>query len=170
MTDLSSAQGRYYLLDSPVASPGNCGICGYSSNDRRYLDPRLDFEFYGTLIFCDQCVASMARLFGWLTPELAKELEVRVESAETHLVQMRAAVAAMEDLRVALGSFDSGDASGSGSGSSESIVAVPTADQPSAIDVIGEGSGDSEADVTDLLSGSDDVRDDSADDPFGFNL
>lgn len=170
MTDLSSAQGRYYLLDSPVASPGLCGVCGYASNDRRYLDPRLDFEFYGTLIFCEECIASMAAMFGWLTPELVKELEHRVENAETQLVQTRAAVAAMEDLRVALGAFGSGDSDSRRGSSSLPESFAHEADFVVEVDVSGEGFRDSTPDVTSLLSGSDDVRDDSADDPFGFNL
>lgn len=170
MVDLSSAQGRYYILTSPVATPGNCGVCGYSGNDRRYLDPRLDFDFYGSLIFCEDCVASMSVLFGHLTPDLVRDLESRVEASETELVKLRAAVAAMEDLSVAFGSLGLGTSSDVYRGSSLADRDAIAADQIAPDDVIGEGSGDSEADLSDLLEGPDDVRDDSADDPFGFNL
>lgn len=170
MVDLSSAQGRYYILTSPVATPGNCGVCGYSGNDRRYLDPRLDFEFYGSLIFCEDCVASMSVLFGHLTPDLVRDLENRVERAETQLVQLRAATTVFEDFRVALSSIDDRAISDVHRGSILADTFAEPTDSLAPDDVIGEGSGDSEADLSDLLEGSDDVRDDSADDPFGFNL
>lgn len=100
---VSTAQGRYYLLNTPVASPGQCGICGYSGSDRSYLDPRLDFEFYGTLIFCSECMASMAEVMGFIEPAKARSLETRVEEAERELVTLRAAVVAIEEFKRAVG-------------------------------------------------------------------
>ena len=97
MNEASTSQGRYFLLSAgPVASPAQCGICGYGGSERNYLDPRLDFEFYGTLIFCEECVGSMARLFGYLSPAVAKLLENRLENSETELIKLRGAVIAME--------------------------------------------------------------------------
>lgn len=102
MTNTSTAQGRYYLLNSPVASPGQCGVCGYGGNDRQYLDPRLDFEFYGSLYFCSECMASMAAVMGYIEPAKARTLELRVEEAERELVVLRAAVLNLENLHDAL--------------------------------------------------------------------
>lgn len=170
MVDLSSAQGRYYLLDTPVASPGHCGICGYAGNDRRYLDPRLDFEFYGSLIFCEECIASMSVLFGHLTPKLVADLEARVEASETELIRLRAAVAAMESFNVAFSSLGYSVSHGSDRGGNLAIGTIATADQD-AEDVSGEaGSGDSATDESPVQQGPDDVRDDSADDSFDFGL
>jgi hypothetical protein len=104
MVEISQSQGRYFLLDSgPVASPGHCVICGYSGADRVYIDPRLDFEWYGSAIFCEECVGSMARLFNFLEPAQALALERRVEEAERELVTLRATALAIEGLRVAIG-------------------------------------------------------------------
>lgn len=108
MPETSQTQGRYTILSAPVASPGNCAICGYSSLDRQYLDMGLHFEWYGTAIFCEECIASMSRLFGYIKPDEALALEAKVEEAHRELVTLRAAVAAMGDFNAAIGSLVGG--------------------------------------------------------------
>ena len=89
---------HYFLLDSPVASPAKCVLCGYGGADRKYLDPRLDFEFYGSAIFCESCVGTMANDFGFHQPAQARALEARVEEAERELLVLRAAVLNLENI------------------------------------------------------------------------
>lgn len=89
---------HYFLLDAPVASPAKCVLCGYSGADRKYLDPRLDFEFYGSAIFCEACVGTMANDFGFHQPAQARALEARAEEAERELIILRAAVADLENV------------------------------------------------------------------------
>jgi hypothetical protein len=104
--DLSTSQGRFFILDSPVVSPGVCGICGFGGAEgRKYLDPRLDFEFYGSLIFCEDCVTAMANQFGCLNPAQAQALESRVEEAERQLITYRAVISNMENVSVAVSSL-----------------------------------------------------------------
>lgn len=101
--DRSTSQGRFFILDAPVASPGTCAICGYGGvGDRKYLDPQLIFEFYGNAIFCDVCVTAMANVFDCLSPAQTRELELRVEEAERQLVQYKAAVLNLENVRGAI--------------------------------------------------------------------
>lgn len=120
MVEVSSVVGRLTVLDNgPVISPGNCGLCGYSGQERKYLDLRLDFEFYGTLIFCEECVMGMAQVFGFITPGQAQALEARVEEAERELIQSRALLANLGSLRVSL------DALGIGAGDSVPFSDVP---------------------------------------------
>ena len=162
MSDLSSSQGRYYLLDNgPVVSPGSCAICGFSGRERRYLDPRLDFEFYGSVIFCELCVGAMVTLFGYLTHEQAVGLEKRVEDAERELIKLRAVTSAMEDFNVAVraasGATFSGDRNNIPGGDSGEYVAAPG--ESDAVDAAIEGRGDSTFDVSDLSEGPDDVSD-----------
>jgi len=159
--EMSSAQGRYYLLDNgPVVSPGSCAVCGFSGRERRYLDPRLDFEFFGSVIFCELCIAAMAQLFGYLTPEIARELEVRVETAERELIRLRAAVAAMEDLRVAVRAIDGETTFDGGpdliSDSADQAEFSP--DETPDGNATGEGSGNPTFDVSNLVEGPDDLR------------
>lgn len=169
--ELSQAQGRYYLLESgPMASPGCCAICGYSSSDRLYLDPRLDFDEYGSVIFCEECIASMSTVMGYIQPAQARALEARVEEAERQLIQLRAINTATEDLRVAL----------SGAGfhtavhdSSSSISADDFATQvelPFEDTVSGTGPDNSSSDKSDDESGPDDVRNAPKPIDFDFDL
>ena len=96
---------NFFILENgPVASPGVCLICGYSGKDRRYLDPRKDFEFYGTVIFCEECVGSMANDMGFLQPAQARSLENRVEEAERELITLRAAIIQLENVHELLAS------------------------------------------------------------------
>ena len=96
---------NFFILENgPVASPGCCGICGYSGKDRRFLDPRKDFEFYGTLILCEECVGSMANDMGFLQPAQARSLENRVEEAERELITLRAAIIQLENVHDLLAS------------------------------------------------------------------
>jgi hypothetical protein len=62
----------------------------------------LDFIEYGTLIFCEECVMSMAQLLGFITPGQARELEARVEEAERELIQSRSMLQNLGSLRVSL--------------------------------------------------------------------
>lgn len=157
--ELSQAQGRYYILESgPMASPGCCSICGYSSSDRRYIDPRLDFDEYGSVIFCGECIAAMSLLMGYIEPAQAQALEARVEEAERQLIQLRATSLAMEDLRVALAGT-SIRASLYGSGSSDSPDGSSSQmELPFEDNVVGEGSDDFTSDESVSVQGPDDVR------------
>lgn len=155
----SSSQGRYFLLDGPVSSPGCCAICGYSSRERSYLDPRLDFEFYGSVIFCEICVGSMAQMFGLLTHERVADLEQRLETAERELIQLRAVVAAGEALDVAVRAYSSGGHLSSDPG----LQSWNSSDDVSRSDTVDEGaseelpSGESSFDVSGISQGPDDV-------------
>lgn len=89
---------HFELLDSPQASPGKCGVCGYSGSDRKFLNTRLDFEFYGILIFCADCVGAMANDFGFLSPDQSSDIIQRLEDNEQELVTLRSAVLQLETL------------------------------------------------------------------------
>lgn len=168
---VSTAQGRYYITNTPQASPGTCTICGYAGPDRSYLDPRLDFEFYGSLYFCEECMASMAQQMGFIEPAKARSLEARVEEAERELVHLRAATVAMDEVRRALGiSVPTANAVDSvlpvdGSVASDFVEGQ----QELPFDSVGvEGGTDSGPDEQVDFAGRDDVRD--TDSSRGFNL
>lgn len=61
-----SPSARVQIVPAPIVSPGNCGLCGKSQHPAGFADPRLDFEFYGTLYFCADCVGDFARTFGFI--------------------------------------------------------------------------------------------------------
>lgn len=159
----------------PVASPAKCLICGYGGMDRKYLDPRKDFEFYGTAIICEECVGAMSQDFGFLQPVQARVLELRVEEAETELVILRAAVVKLEDLYDVVNDLHSFRSSVNAS----SVVVDNSEGEPGPVeqaqldfngDVEGEGSGDSTSDVVSSIERSDDVLHTPADDDRLANI
>lgn len=166
----SQAQGRFYLSNTPVASPGHCAICGYSGSERQYLDPRLDFEFFGSVIFCDTCVSSMASMFGFIEPAQALALEAKVEEAERELIKLRAAAAAMEDLSVAFASLGYGTGSGTTARFSVADPVVSSANSDVEGNAEGEGQGSSEVDFVDFGEGPDDLRDTGSDKSYSLDL
>ena len=73
-TNLAAA--RFKVIQNPIASPGCCGICGCVKCDDGFVTLDLDFEFYGTLIFCRNCALGIAAPVGGITPEKALSLEL----------------------------------------------------------------------------------------------
>lgn len=152
------------LENGPVASPGNCGICGYAGSDRRYLDPRRDFEFYGTFIICFECVGAMANDAGFLQPAQARSLENRVEEAERELITLRSAVLQLESVHDLIAGFNANSGRGVSvnAGVADSDPTIQDGDIDAAIggtqlsiDEVGEG--DSSADDDHRVEGSDDL-------------
>lgn len=158
MVEVSSVIGRLTVLDYPVALPAHCGLCGITGQERKYLDLRLDFEDYGALIFCEECVMSMAQVFGYIKPVQARELEARVEEAERELIQTRALLTNLGSLRVSL------DALGLGAGDAPitiSHVAFDSVDKPD------EGSTGEDTGESDELPDSEQSDSDKSSDESG---
>lgn len=88
--------GRVQVIASPIASPGSCGVCGKSSHDRGFVDPRMDFEFYGTLIFCYDCIGDMARVMGYLSDDELEKIRETVDDQNDELNTLRQAVLGLE--------------------------------------------------------------------------
>lgn len=172
MPDTSTAQGRYYILDNgPMVDPARCGVCGYGGKERRYIDPRLDFDFYGTLIFCEECLASMARLFDFIEPAQALALEARVEEAERELISLRAAVAAVEAFRVAIGASTTNSVpvyEPDSSNVPDSVAVAPSADDAGTPES-GAGSSDDIAESP-SVEGRNDLRDFDTSNNSGIGL
>lgn len=153
---------HYFILDAPVASPAKCGLCGYAGSDRKYLDPRLDFEFYGTLIFCESCVGTMANDFGFNSPAQVEVLHTRLEEAEREVVLLRSAVVNLENAHDALSNlhslFDSGVPVSIAPAVKQTIKPTPklTVGAQSISSVL-EGSGNPEDDKSPSVTRSNDV-------------
>lgn len=174
--------GRFQVLRTgPMASPGCCIICGYSLKERIYLDPRLDFDEYGSVIFCDQCVTEMATILGLISPTQARALEARVKEAESEIQMLRSAVANLETISDAVAQFSSlklvltpADTV-SVSDSVDVLDDLPSAEavsddteresaEPELPEPAGSERDDPELTEPDSVSGRDDVRDDASTD------
>lgn len=83
-----SSSARVQVIPAPIASPGKCVFCGKNQHDKGFIDPKLDFEFYGTLYFCADCVGDIARTLGYIDTEqaikLAQEIRRLSEELELH--------------------------------------------------------------------------------------
>lgn len=93
---MTNPSARIVRVDAPVASPGHCGICGKSEHPDGFADARLDFEFYGTLYFCADCVGEYARLFNYMSPKDYEAMRTHIEAQGVELNTLRQAVLGLE--------------------------------------------------------------------------
>ena len=154
----------FILTDGPVASPSSCGICGYSGADRRFLDPRKDFEFYGSFIICEPCVGSMAQDFDFIQPAQARALEARVKEADRELETLRSAIQQLESVHDLITNFnfkrsDNGPGSVAGSFDAAADRVSNSPVKPKRPAVVEKGSGNIPADNNDSEPRSDDLSD-----------
>lgn len=68
------AAARVQVIPAPIVSPGVCGICGKTEHPEGFADLRLDFEWYGTLYFCADCVGAIARPFHFISIEQYQDM------------------------------------------------------------------------------------------------
>lgn len=65
-----SPQDRVQIMDTPVALPAKCAICGYpGGDDRRFIDIGLTVDYYGAVIFCTSCIVDIANKLNYFSPE-----------------------------------------------------------------------------------------------------
>lgn len=90
---------RVKRIPAPIASPGCCGLCGKTHHDRGFASTdNFDFEFYGTLYFCYDCVGDYARTFGYMSREEVTNLLEELKSQRAELDVLRAAVGNLENI------------------------------------------------------------------------
>lgn len=97
MTSPADASARITLVEHPIASPGCCAICGKNEHPKGFAaTSNFDFEFYGTVYFCADCVGDYARLFGYLSPDDFVKLREHIEAQNAELNTLRASVSSLE--------------------------------------------------------------------------
>lgn len=82
-----------------MVSPATCGVCGVmpKSPEDQFLYTSLSFEFYGTLYFCEICVAEMARGWDGHTWNEVVDLKAQSEALEIENIKLKAKVDGLED-------------------------------------------------------------------------
>lgn len=70
---LSQINGRFKVLDGPVALPGKCAVCGGVKG--KFVDFGLDLDFYGAVIFCVPCIVAAAEVVDLIPGSKYRELE-----------------------------------------------------------------------------------------------
>jgi hypothetical protein len=94
---MSDVHGKFSLTRSPEALPGHCGGCGRAKDNLGFIDTGLQFEYFGALIFCSECVLDMASKFGYINMETADSLKSRVSELEEETMRQRAAILGLEE-------------------------------------------------------------------------
>jgi hypothetical protein len=92
----NAVEAKVQLVPVPIASPGKCVGCGKYEHPKGFAWPQLDFEFYGTLYICGDCVADYAALFGFIPPEQAILLARRIMELEQENDLLKASLENLE--------------------------------------------------------------------------
>lgn len=98
LAHVESFSDRIVFQMVPQASPGQCGICGVGQDSNGFVDPRLDFEFWGSLIFCRNCTLQMGAIFGLISPEVYGDVVAESDLAKLHLRQAEERIAKLEGI------------------------------------------------------------------------
>lgn len=139
------SSSRFQWVERPVAAPGKCISCG--SANRSCVDFGLNFDLYGAVYFCEDCIGAAARVFGFKSiGEVASGRMGAEQSASTYL-QDNGLVA------VPSGLFDlvRGAVNDLSGAVDDSLHYLPLEDDESE-----SGTDDAESEVTDGDSGPDD--------------
>jgi hypothetical protein len=62
------ANSRVQIVEVPVAEPGICFMCriGGGVDSRVFIDFGVQFDWYGQVLFCEYCLASVAEATGFV--------------------------------------------------------------------------------------------------------
>jgi hypothetical protein len=77
-------------------APGHCSVCSRATHEDGFADPDIFIEWHGRIVFCYDCTAEMARLFGMITVDEYAEYK-RVNQAQADaLAELRSSVDDLE--------------------------------------------------------------------------
>lgn len=79
-------------------SPGCCAICGSGQDPNGFVDTGLDFEFWGRVFFCPQCVEQIAGVFGFIHPKVVEDLQGERDLATLELHQANDRITHLESV------------------------------------------------------------------------
>lgn len=157
---------RFQWVERPVVGPGKCIVCG--SANRPCVDFGLNFDRYGAVYFCEDCIGAAARVFGFKSIGEIAAGRLGAEQSATSFLQDNGLVAVPRDFFELVG----GAASDLSSALDSAIHFLPDTDdevESGTVDVepetpVGESGQD---DSTSGESGPNDVPSDSSDE-FDF--
>lgn len=161
----------FNVVATPTALPGQCRVCG-SANKEWYLDTGYSEEFVGAIYYCNECIAHIARVCGYLTPEDAEKLKARTQEAEHEVYQLRKLLDKMgKDLDVIRGISLSAAAGLASLRPDDPVLEAlepPVAGASGGEDSLGAGEGTSPESSDD--EGVDELRSDASSDDSEFRL
>lgn len=89
------------LIHTPTLPPGCCFICKGSIRDS-YIDTGVTLDYEGTFYICNLCIAEMAQLYFFLTPDEHKNLRLAKEDLERQVFALIKRVGELEEIDSAM--------------------------------------------------------------------
>lgn len=80
---LSQLNGRFKLLNRPMALPSKCAVCG--AVDRPVIDLDMDLDIYGVVYICVECMKAAATILGMVDGALLTRAELVQRNHEDQL-------------------------------------------------------------------------------------
>src|SRR3954462_2539350 len=97
---------RWKVVEHPSALPGECFLCrGVSAGRDWFVDLGLDFEFHGRVYLCNECLAEICEIIGYLVPAHAQELKSQLAALQNENYRLQADLAAFRDMEKAIGVY-----------------------------------------------------------------
>lgn len=158
---MTTAQSRIKLIDTPVAAPGVCCLCGTAGGDgRAFIDFGKQLDWYGAVYFCSFCLAEVAEAIGYIPIVAYDELNKKSRELQIAFDQYQAKMMPVDD---ALREYFSNhyNKPASDIGSIGDVVPPVEESEPNERDNTISSEGESKTDESSNVEGSDDLFDDT---------
>jgi len=77
--------------------PSSCAICLFSADGQRgFLDFQMSLDYYGAVVICEECVAPVAQLFGYVPESELEEIGIDLAATKLDLERTRERHAELE--------------------------------------------------------------------------
>lgn len=166
----TQTKSRYQKVKKPVALPGCCFFCSGATGREYFIDTARDVEFHGAIYICNLCIEEMAGMLGFITPDVADKLKIKVGQLESDVFKLTKKEAGLE---VAIGGLVAAGMSRESAPSKldgdVSLSEISTPEPQKREDSVGTGEGTAPEPLDD--KGVDKLHPDaSSDEPIDFSL
>lgn len=86
---------RVQLLDTPVAAPGVCALCG--SANKRVVDFGKQLDWYGAVYFCEDCIREIAEAIGFIPVDPLTKLNNEHRELRIQTDQLRSQIKSLKE-------------------------------------------------------------------------
>lgn len=98
MTELQiSPQGKFQF-PAQYLSPNVCIGCGNVASENNALDLKKDIKFYGVVYLCSMCIASLAKMYNFISPEEYEGIANELAGRELEVVQKDQRIQSLEQI------------------------------------------------------------------------